>query len=340
MSYILDALKKSDQQRQQQSAPGIHSSPRNGGDNAKRSVPIWLPIIGILVIVNLVFWPDSDPKPNPNASMIELVKPIQLPEDYSDAQHGFDVPAPSPQHITVRPDSAPIDPVRTAPSPEPAATSNDAATSRDPFTPLITMPQPVKPPEHQTAQRDTQRGNAIKTAIRPNLPTPDMLKLQQTLVRQQIMNSLPATETTRPQPKLAANAHTTAAQPTTVAKSTDTLPVNTAPLQQPAFDAWEKAARSNPVSNQPKKPAPSLPISEQAGNIPNRMDLPDDIQQELPDITVSVHIFAHEPEQRRARVNGRMQYQGDQLAAGLTLEEITPQALIFSYKNNLFRISP
>ncbi len=339
MSYILDALKKSDQQRQQQSAPGIHSSPRSSHDNVKRTVPIWLPVVGVLVIVNVMFWPDGDTKPGPDTRMIELVKPIELPADYSDTQHGLDVPTPAPQNTLERADLTPVTPAYTVVPPAQANTPDDTATSRDPFTPLIAMPKPVKPPKRQTAQRDSQQGNAIKTAIRPNLPTPDMLKLQQTLVRQQIMNSLPATETERPKPKAVANAQTTPTQPTKVDKREDTPPLQTA-RQQPAFDAWEKAARSRPILSQAKRPAPSLPISEQAGNIPNRLELPENIQQDLPKIDVSVHIFAHEPDQRRARVNGRMHYQGDQLATGLTLEEITPQALIFSYKNNLFRISP
>ena len=339
MSYILDALKKSDQQRQQQSAPGIHSSPRSSAGNVKRTVPIWLPIVGVLVIVNIMFWPDSETKPSPDTRMIELVKPIQLPADYSDTRHGLDVPTPTSQNTTERTDVTRVAPATTVTTPEQDTTPDNTATSRDPFTPLIAMPKPVKPPKRQTAQRDSQQGNAIKTAIRPNLPTPDMLKLQQTLVRQQIMNSLPATETERPKPKAVANAQTTPTRPTKVDKRADTPPLQTA-RQQPAFDVWEKAARSHPTPRQDKKPAPSLPISEQAGNIPNRLELPENIQQDLPEIDVSVHIFAHEPAQRRARVNGRMHYQGDQLAAGLTLEEITPQALIFSYKNNLFRISP
>ena len=342
MSYILDALKKSDQQRQQQSAPGIHSSPRSSAGNVKRTVPIWLPIVGVLVIVNIMFWPDSETKPSPDTQMIELMKPIQLPADYSDTQHGLNVQTPAPQNTAERTDLTRVAPATTVTTPEQDTTPDDTATSRDPFTPLIAMPKPVKQPTHQTAQRDTQQGNAIKTAIRPNLPTPDMLKLQQTLVRQQIMNSLPATETERPKPtaKAAANTRTTPAQPATADKRADTPPVQPAQRQQLAFDAWEKAARSRPAPRQPEKPAPSLPISEQAGNIPNRLELPENIQQDLPEIDVSVHIFAHEPAQRRARVNGRMHYQGDQLATGLTLEEITPQALIFSYKNNLFRISP
>jgi len=51
MSFILDALKKSDSERQRQSGPALlevrHASPRNG-------LPVWAIVLGALLLVNIV----------------------------------------------------------------------------------------------------------------------------------------------------------------------------------------------------------------------------------------------------------------------------------------------
>lgn len=332
MSYILDALKKSDQQRQQQSAPGIHSRPRHGETKRTRVLPVWIPVLGLLVMINLILWPDVDmPKEVSPTGIIDQQPSHSQPDDFTTP----------PQ--TLGDNVQPILDTGLASSETVTQTSVDSAAlkSRDPFTPLINMP-PTQRKTTPAVYREGDTAKAVSAVIRPNLPTPDLLKLQQTLVRQQIMNSLPTKAAHPVQParvaKTAPVPASISATPIAEVKS-ESAPVQTA-LLKPSFDAWEQAAGKSSLPNQQEKPAPSLPISEQAGPIPNRLELADEIQQDIPEIKVSVHIFAHEPQQRRARINGRMHYQGDQLAKDLTLEEITPQALIFSYKDNLFRVSP
>ena len=70
MSFILDALKKSETERQRQNAPGIASIPESG-QSSKGGKWIWL-IVGLLVI-NLavlagIFWTRSDPPAEPVAT--------------------------------------------------------------------------------------------------------------------------------------------------------------------------------------------------------------------------------------------------------------------------------
>ncbi len=60
MSFILDALRKSETQNQKQLGPGF-ANVRRG--NARRSMPVWVPILALLLIVNIIalsvaFWPD------------------------------------------------------------------------------------------------------------------------------------------------------------------------------------------------------------------------------------------------------------------------------------------
>ena len=61
MSFILDALQKSENQRQQQLGPG-HAAVRQG--KIGQTVPIWVLVLAVLLIVNIlvltfVMWPDA-----------------------------------------------------------------------------------------------------------------------------------------------------------------------------------------------------------------------------------------------------------------------------------------
>lgn len=61
MSFILDALQKSENQRQQQLGPG-HAAVRQG--KVRQTVPTWVPVLAVLLIVNVlvlafVMWPDA-----------------------------------------------------------------------------------------------------------------------------------------------------------------------------------------------------------------------------------------------------------------------------------------
>lgn len=65
-------------------------------------------------------------------------------------------------------------------------------------------------------------------------------------------------------------------------------------------------------------------------------DLPLSIQQELPNMTISVHAYSGNPKDRLVGINNRMLREGDFLQPGLGLEQITPDGMIFSYKGYRF----
>lgn len=342
MSYILDALKKSDQQRQQQRAPDIHSRPKAATPTRKTSVPIWIPVILVLVIFNILLWPNTPT----DAEAVEQVS--TLPEPIKLSPSSVDISADSHNELHYPVESTPLgsnmDQVIQGSVPDPSQSIVQATIpakpsyKRDPFVPLTPMPKASNPvAKVQAVHKTTAQPSTNLARLKPNLPTPDMLKLQQTLVRQQIMSSLPTIQTQHPDIKVAKPVAPTAVTPKPIPVNTSAMPDQT---QRPAADVWAQAAQRSPIKSKPPKPAPSLPVSEQAGAIPYQMQLPDEVLQDLPEITVSVHIFDHEPSRRKARINGQMVYQGDSLEQGLSLEEITPQALIFKYKEHLFRVAP
>ena len=68
-------------------------------------------------------------------------------------------------------------------------------------------------------------------------------------------------------------------------------------------------------------------------------ELPYDVQENVPDLNISVHMFNHVSSQRRIRINGRMYTEGTNLERDLALVEITPYGAIFDYQGHLFRLN-
>ena len=66
-------------------------------------------------------------------------------------------------------------------------------------------------------------------------------------------------------------------------------------------------------------------------------ELPPAIQQEIPQMSIPVHSYSSTPKERIVGINDRLLQEGDYLAPGLKLEEITPDGVVFSYKKYLFR---
>jgi len=66
-------------------------------------------------------------------------------------------------------------------------------------------------------------------------------------------------------------------------------------------------------------------------------DLPLSVQQELPAMTISVHVYSGDPGKRLVGINNRMLREDEHVVPGLKLEQITPDGMIFGYKGYSFR---
>ncbi len=67
-----------------------------------------------------------------------------------------------------------------------------------------------------------------------------------------------------------------------------------------------------------------------------RDELPFDMQQHIPIMEFSAHIYSSNPLQRSIVINGRFMEEGDWLASDLFLSEITPDGAIFDFQGQLF----
>lgn len=93
-------------------------------------------------------------------------------------------------------------------------------------------------------------------------------------------------------------------------------------------------------------PTPSEPAGISAANEASQVqkiiaitELPLAIQQEIPAMSISGYAYSSIPKERSVGINERLLQEGEYLAPGLRLEQITADGLVFSYKKYLFRHS-
>ncbi len=131
-------------------------------------------------------------------------------------------------------------------------------------------------------------------------------------------------------------------QPVTTAPGTTTFstPVESyiAPTAKPeaTADTSSSAGGTNvesPTTHTDLTPEPGY----SAGIAPLSIyEIPRDIRNSLPDIRITLQVFAKEPENRFAVVNGQRLLEGNELASGLVLVEVRKRGLVFSYRDYRF----
>ena len=84
-------------------------------------------------------------------------------------------------------------------------------------------------------------------------------------------------------------------------------------------------------------PGTAAADSAPAQNVISMAELPLALQQELPPMTISFHAYSGNPKERLVGINNRMLREGDELAPGFKLEQITPEGMILGFKGYSFR---
>lgn len=120
------------------------------------------------------------------------------------------------------------------------------------------------------------------------------------------------------------------------------LPVQAPAAPVPAQHVGRETARPATV----QQPLPDetvrkvdLPDQRQASKqtvVLKESELPLAIQQELPRINISAHFYDADPAARIVSVRGNVLHEGQEVAAGLKLEKITPDGVVLSYKDYHF----
>jgi hypothetical protein len=98
-----------------------------------------------------------------------------------------------------------------------------------------------------------------------------------------------------------------------------------------------------PEPTQPASDANTRTVSAESSHgpdpyqeIPHQRQLPYDLQDALPNIIISVHMYSAEPSSRFVRINNMIYQEGERIDAELKLEEITRDGLIMTFRDNRF----
>jgi general secretion pathway protein B len=273
MSYILDALKKSDKERQRGTVPDVMTAPDVMGEAPKKR-SLWPYLIAVALILNagmLVWWLARHPGGPSGAT-----RPVATRDTVAKAAPDQERPAADAGSVV-------------APSPsKPAKTSEPVLKSSE-------ERKPVPRPDIPSAATDVRRGGTGRQPLQEEAKT-----------------AVPRSNESTPAPGASEKG-----LPTTAAVPPQQAPEVKRPDAEP-----EPAALPAPV--------PSKTYSLQ--------ELPPAVRQVLPDLAISTHLFAADTSSRMVRINGKLLREGEFLSAGVKLEEITADGVIFSYQGYRLRV--
>ena len=79
--------------------------------------------------------------------------------------------------------------------------------------------------------------------------------------------------------------------------------------------------------------------SDTVSNPLNITDLPADVQQQIPAMTFSSHIYSDDAKFRMVNINGKLLHEGDMVANGLRLVRITEEGVVLTFEGYTFEVS-
>lgn len=106
---------------------------------------------------------------------------------------------------------------------------------------------------------------------------------------------------------------------------------------QPAPPQVAAPAPTPPAATfQPPEPAAPAPTPAPAPAVQLIWDLPYSVRRELPELNLTMHVYADHPAGRMAIINGERHGEGDELAEGLVLRQIRSDGLLLEFRGQSF----
>lgn len=316
MSYILQALERSERQRQQRE-PQALSAVRPFIAEAvapKRSLfgPAAL-AVAVLALAIAVYGAVTSPLGKPGELAGETA-PAPVAATPPTAQQAPKA-AIAGQAATPAPAEPP--PAASAPAPKAAAkpaTRDDTGAGTPQARPRNVQPEP--PPE-----RVVERKTPIKTAAvtRPEPAATPTRKREQ---------ATPSKKTAAKKKALRASPTASTPAPSTVAAAPEPAPATIAPQAVPE--------QTRTVRRAPEPDAAPAPSPYDA--VPGLASLPKDFRQALPALAINAHMFAETPADRRVVLNMRGYGEGTRLENGIQIVAITRDGVVMSYQGQRFQI--
>ncbi len=320
MSYILDALRKSEQERQRGTPPGLATThaPLRTPKGGRPTWP-WLLAVGLLANAGILAW------------WIEPWKDRTLT---GSAGSSAKVMQTSPEGVP----SSTGAPVARAPKAEPVPADKGQVGS-------------IETSERGAQRKSDQPTGVDKPGIGSSRKAPDRAgdpEGRTTLA--------PPSAATPPKPgPNRPSDPAKAAAPSATGSSVAQTTVPGAPSQAAKKEDTRRAVPSSqPSQAEPPAvvpPVPSVGASElglmedlkpllsetrPSRKEPDFRQIPASLRNTLPKISVSFLVYSDKPSDRRVTINGRVFREGDEVAEGLKLEQITQEGAVLSYRGFQF----
>jgi general secretion pathway protein B len=251
-------------------------------------------------------------------------------------------------------DSAPA--TAEAPSAAPAATTNPAAA---PQAPVLAGTDPTAPADASStaATRDIAQSTAADrlprsrvepdptTGLRPDLrekvKSGELVVANPQLLKPGEPATIKESEAMAPSavapPMPAGDPQAVPAEPATVvAEHVKTVEVAPAPEVPKKIAAGEATAPAKVAPTATDSPPPSAPPPAAAvSQLPLLWELPYAKRREIPELKLTMHVYAAVPAQRFVIINGNRQMEGDDID-GLRVVEIRGEGVVFDHQGQRF----
>jgi general secretion pathway protein B len=366
MSYILEALKKSQEERELGQVPTLDGLPNLYEQRPARSiywviVAVVLALLAVLIALYAAFGARLLQE-NPEVAGSSLGVPTNTPEAVPPTEPvtapkpGASVPpkppavakpAPKPgpavtEQPSERPQPKPA-PVRPVSIPEPAsATPTESTLHMPPLTPAI--PPDLVGEVQRFKQKILQEGEGARERAEYPVPAPgpdltgEVQRFKQELLQEGeaaergAEHSAP-TQVPGPVRELPHFEQEILPEVEATEESED-YPVLAEPAapEPTVLDEIETLPDETQAEPQPMAPPPAL-VDE---STPELYDLSPEYQAGIPPHRLSVHVYGSDPAQRFVILNSRKMREGDSTAEGLALEKITIDGVILEYSGKRF----
>ena len=331
MSYILEALKKSDQERNRGAAPGLQTVHTPVVHESNRRY-WWVYLLAGALFVNaglllwwLQPWKASGSKADHVASQQQVASTIDQ---------------------TSKPPINDVALVASTPDNKAAPSQPSAAATKEQQKPVLQRQETASAEEFTSARKDRTSTAAKNTAKNKTDSSPGSAELG---VRKNDTAELQVSK-----PSVPAKAEATRRDAKPVDQSKEKQPAPTADVRERPSSTTDRAkpapaerlaelhakALDEALTSKPKPAQPGITppdTADQMEQLPGLKSLPINIQKEIPDLALSFLVYADKPTDRMVNVNGQMMREGQEVAPGLKIEQITPDGAVFNYKGRRFK---
>ena len=322
MSSILDALKKSEAERQRGVPPTLDSPAafHRTRPAPRRSSRLWLPALAVLAAV--VAW-GTGMFDFGTGSLVTPDTGVEGPEM---------APADSSVASIAGGADAPIEAADSKPELD-SGTTGEGDTAVVPAD-ASTTPADASPPARRIGFGP--RPSAIAPA--PNAADPvESTPASQPAPRAAAATPAPVDVPAAPPSTASPEAAPATAPPSTAGAPSAAPPASAAPnTPAPTPAAGRTAQTPKATEPTPVTAAPAVTGAPAAGTVPTIYELPFAARRALPEVAVTMHMYSADPERRFALVNGIRVRDGMSLEGGIEIVRILPDGVQLRFEDTEF----